>query len=83
MDKDTADMVRGWKQAIGIIARQQEALEFVAALIKAWGAEGRLPRNEALAEKYHHTFELARQVGADYIAAMRKSGAMEGQDGND
>ena len=68
--------VNGWKQAVGIVERQHEAIEYASELISRWSAEGRLPKSEALAEEFHHTFELARKLGYDYVKAMRTSGAI-------
>lgn len=82
-DEAAAEIMRlraanGWKQAVGIIEKQQEALDFIAGLLKQWSAEGRLPKDdEVLARQFHEVFERARSTGADYMRAMRQSGALK------
>ena len=75
-ESEYAQAVRGWKQAVGIVEAQQKALDWVNALVDEWAKEGRLPQNEVLAEDFHSQFERARNVGADYVKAMRQSGAI-------
>lgn len=62
--------VRGWKQAVGIVAHQQAALAWCLDQFHALAKAGLLPKDEELARGFHEIVERAHKTGADYINAM-------------
>ena len=75
-EEEWAQAVRGWKQAVVVIEAQQKALDWINARLIEWNNEGRLPQGEPLARDFYDKFERGRSVGADYVKAMRHSGAI-------
>ena len=68
---DAAIAVNGWRQAVGIIDAQRQALDWCVLRFETLKKLGRLPQSETDAREFSEKVLGARKLAGDYLAAMR------------
>lgn len=73
---ETEQAVNGWKQAIGIIAKQQKALMWYEAEIQRLALAGKIEKSPERSREYVEIVQPALNIGGEYLYAMRQAGVV-------
>ena len=73
---DAAIAMNGWRQAVGIIDAQRQALDWCVLRFETMKKLGRLPQSETDAREFSEKVLGPRKLAGDYLGAMRRAGAV-------